>query len=135
MKRSPSIQINFACFYVLNAGLAHKEVTWVWEKVTNREEIKGWYTFYQDIAGQTLVIDSIMSLWIFFSFLAALFPHFRLLRLGTFIGYFGALVLDGKPDGHPFGFFIEILPLFFFFCYSKLFIVFRTNFNQDHTIL
>lgn len=111
----PSFQINFlTCFYVLNAGLAHKQVTWAWEEINHSKQIKGWYTFYQDIAGQTFIIDSIMSLWLFFSFLAALFPHFQILRFGTFISYFGTLILQGKPDGHFFGFFIEISPLFFF---------------------
>ncbi len=116
INRPPSFQINFlTCFYVLNAGLAHKQVTWAWEEISRSKQIKGWYTFYQDIADKPpFIIDSVMSLWIFFSFLAALFPHFKILRFGTFIGYFGTLILQGKPDGHLFGFFIEIFPLFFF---------------------
>ena len=115
INRLPSSQINFlTCFYVLSAGLAHKEVTWVWEKIIHRKEIKGWYTFYQDLAGQTFIIDSIMFFWLFFSFLAALFPHFQTLRFGTFVSYFGVLILQSKPEHYPFGFPIEILPLFFF---------------------
>ncbi len=115
VNRPPSPHISFlTCFYVLNAGLAHKQVTWAWEKVNRRTEIEGWYTLYQDIAGQSFIVDSVMSLWLFFSFLAALFPHFRILRCGTLFGFFGAMVLRGKADESLFAFLIEISPLFFF---------------------